>query len=225
MPTPDDLAGGITDCDELLINDTVGSASPAKLTYDGTTIKAQDDAGEYNPRDGRVTIKDEGVEIGSEKASEMDFAGVGVTVTQVAGVGNEGKKLITIPGVSAQAASFDIHLGWVKDVTQSYIKFASPNYQGLGFIFPGTDRVGTPADIRILARVKGAGKFADFRIYDVDNAQQIAEKISHGDAEFTIFSLGTIANLPAGEAWWEIQGRKSATTGDEGQIKAIWVKF
>lgn len=100
MPTPDDIAGGIADCDELIVRDPANDASEGHLTYDATlgVFVGNDNTGAFNPRDGRIDVLDEGVLVGTEKATELNFVGTAVTVTQVAGVGNEGKKLVTISG-------------------------------------------------------------------------------------------------------------------------------
>ena len=53
MPTPDDLAGGLTDADEILVNDTAADPSgPGRITYNGGSFKAEDGSGVFNLRSG-----------------------------------------------------------------------------------------------------------------------------------------------------------------------------
>jgi len=77
------------------------------------------------------------------------------------------------------------------------------------FIFRGTTVLGTPTTIKAICDSTTSG---DIKIYDVTNAQTICEKLGVSSATPAIFDLGTLSNLPTGEAIFEIQHRKDSTT-------------
>lgn len=53
MPTPDDLAGGITDADKVILNNAGETAdAPGEFVYDGTDFVFRDSVGPFNPRVG-----------------------------------------------------------------------------------------------------------------------------------------------------------------------------
>jgi hypothetical protein len=73
------------------------------------------------------------------------------------------------------------------------------------FPFPGT-AVTSVSKINSLLRRNGAATSVSMRIYDITNAQVIAEITGVTTLDETVISdLGTISNLPAGEATFEIQ--------------------
>ena len=84
----------------------------------------------------------------------------------------------------------------------------STTYATLGsFIFPGSAITGVLTEINALVRRNGAATSVSLRIYDVTNAQVIAELtgITNLDAD-VISDLVVISNLPVGEAKFEVQG-------------------
>jgi hypothetical protein len=97
--------------------------------------------------------------------------------------------------------------GWIafNDVVQSTV--IAPAYERVSaFPFPGTAVIPTITKINALVRRNGAANSVAIRIYDVTNAQVIAEVTGITTLDETaITDLGTISNLPAGEATFEIQ--------------------
>lgn len=72
------------------------------------------------------------------------------------------------------------------------------------FCFPGSTKRGTPSTIKIIAYTD-AGKFFDMRIQDVTNANTICEVTNQTNTAPAIIDMGTISNIPAGEAIFELQ--------------------
>jgi len=91
----------------------------------------------------------------------------------------------------------------------------STTYATLGvFIFPGTGVTGVPTKINALVRRNGAATSVNLRIYDVTNAQVIAELTGITNLNADIISgLGALANLPVGEAKFEVQGLRVGGPG------------
>lgn len=86
------------------------------------------------------------------------------------------------------------------------------------FIFSGTVETGVPNAISILAFTSAAS--GDIRIFDSTNALTIAEK-NLTNATQEILDMGSLTNLPGGEAVFEIQGKK--TGGGSVSIAALQV--
>ncbi|MHC4342910.1 MAG: hypothetical protein ACYSX0_22200 [Planctomycetota bacterium] len=119
----------------------------------------------------------------------------------------------------------DIQIPMIKDNTTPWVEYGQVYYQGVEFIFPGTDRRGPPTVIKMIARAKDSGKSADLRVYDFTNSQVIVEKLGITNTEFAIIDLGDIDNLPTGEARWIAQGKKPASGGTNAQIKLCYVGY
>ena len=82
------------------------------------------------------------------------------------------------------------------------------------FPFSGTAVIPTISKINALLRRNGAATSVSMRIYDITNAQVIAEVTGVTTLDETaITDLGVISNLPAGEATFEIQLLKVGGTG------------
>jgi len=76
-------------------------------------------------------------------------------------------------------------------------------------IFAGTTALGTPSKIKAIA---DSVTSASIKIYDVTNSQTICELTGLSSGSPAIHDLGTLSNLPTGEAIFEIQGKKDSTT-------------
>lgn len=100
-------------------------------------------------------------------------------------------------------------LTWAKHITKS------GTYEAVGiFIFRGSNDVGTPVSIKAIFGCD-AGVTGDVRVYDVTNSQLIAELTGSTVAYPSLVDLGAIANVPTGEALWELQVRKTAGGGND----------
>ena len=88
-------------------------------------------------------------------------------------------------------------------------------------IWPGSNAVGVPASITANMFVKDSGDEGDFRLYDATNGLTIAEILDITSDDVTdLIDLGSLSNIAAGEALWEIQGLES--TGDKGAEFNLW---
>ena len=92
------------------------------------------------------------------------------------------------------------------------------------FIFKGTTALGTPTNIKAILHINGATD-GSIRIYDVTNAQTICELTGFTEANPTIKDLGTLSNLPAGEALFEIQLKRTGTGGQSSDIHGLSIYF
>jgi hypothetical protein len=121
----------------------------------------------------------------------------GVTIT---GSGTPGDPLVSSGGSGGGIRSSFISFN---DAVQS----SSLTYERVAaFPFPGTAIIPSLSKINALVRRNGAATSVSIRIYDASNAQVIAERSGIVTLDNTfITDLGTISNLPAGEATFEIQ--------------------
>jgi hypothetical protein len=101
--TPDDLAGGLTDADKLLLNNAGETAdNPGEAVFDGTNFVMRDNAGPFNPRTGGASF-DEKVKV-SANDTTTDYlgakvvAGTGVTITEKDDGANETLEVAVTPG-------------------------------------------------------------------------------------------------------------------------------
>ena len=91
------------------------------------------------------------------------------------------------------------------------------------FCFCGTDKVGTPTNIKIIAHVEKITGEGNVRIYDVTNSKVICEKTGIFNLVSEVIDMGVLSNLPTGEAVLEIQAKN--LDGDETRISSLAVKF
>jgi hypothetical protein len=111
--------------------------------------------------------------------------------------------------------------------SSKHVSTTSPTYESLAhIIFPGTNTVGTPTNIKINAwRTGGAPTPAvDFRVVNLNNADVIAEvtgiTVTNED---NIADMGTLSNLPTDATVFEIQGRRSG--GATGFISSLEISY
>lgn len=96
-------------------------------------------------------------------------------------------------------------------VNYPYLESAGAVYTLISqFIFLGTTKLGTPTKIKSITWRNG-GDTVDIRIYDVTNSQIICEKTGIVDLVATVHDLGTLSNLPSGEAIFEIQHKANGS--------------
>ena len=108
--------------------------------------------------------------------------------------------------------------------SQNYLFTKNATYTVLSrFIFRGTIALGTPTNIKIVAHVKTAAKPGDVKVYDLTNTETICEVTGINGTSSYIIDLGTISNLPSGEAIFEIQAKDPL--GDEIRVSGLIVEF
>lgn len=100
-------------------------------------------------------------------------------------------------------------------------KIGNQTYTAIAhMIWRGSTSLGTPSNVRVKARRSGGSSDYDIRLYDVTNALQIAEVTAQVNDVFAIIDLGTLSNISAGEAMWEVQG-KVGDGSTEGRLAAV----
>jgi len=90
------------------------------------------------------------------------------------------------------------------------------------FIFRGTGNVGTPTNIKIIGYVESSE--GSYCIYDVTNSQCICEATGKTDTDPTIYDMGSLSNLPAGESIFEVQA-KNSSNGKRAYIESLVMVF
>jgi len=90
----------------------------------------------------------------------------------------------------------------------TYLERVGDTYAAVAqFEFPGSVAWLSPTHIRALVHWDNGGlatKMA-IRVYDVTNAHVICEKLNIADIVPTAHDLGTLTDIPAGRAVWEVQ--------------------
>lgn len=83
------------------------------------------------------------------------------------------------------------------------------------FVYRGSSVTGDITTIKFAAAINDssdpATKNSDLRIYDTTNSLVIGTVTYTGNSSVQVVNLGTISNIPIGEAVLEIQGRKGST--------------
>jgi hypothetical protein len=88
---------------------------------------------------------------------------------------------------------------------QPYIESTAVAYETIGYFeWPGTNIVDALSQLRVIVSL-GGGTSMSVRVYDSTNIQTIAELTGITDTTFTTRDLGTLSNLSATDAVWEIQ--------------------
>lgn len=120
-----------------------------------------------------------------------------------------------VPGATGMDVSFT-------DGNSPDVQTSSAVYKPVGRVeFEGSTLVGTPTMVKAIAwRGAGAGT-VDVRLYDVTNAQVVAELTGISDTIPTIQNLGALANIPAAPAIFELQMRRvgAGTTANASSMR------
>jgi hypothetical protein len=93
-----------------------------------------------------------------------------------------------------------------------------------GFVFPGTDKIGDISKINAIVFPNGAATGVDMRILDATNALVICEVLNVTTGATTITDMGTISNLPTGEAVFTIQIRRLGP-GGQARVSSITMEY
>jgi hypothetical protein len=131
-------------------------------------------------------------------------------------------------GTPGQSTSIDIVFADLESGDGAGIRVGETTYQTLGhFIWRGTTVNGTPTKIKTIAMAEGGvGKPIDIRIVDTTNGDVVVVEVSTESTVFVIIDMGAISNLSAGEAFWEIQGKRTSGGGTrDGRMSGIYIHF
>jgi len=92
------------------------------------------------------------------------------------------------------------------------------------FIFEGSAALAAITSIKAIASADGSTS-ADIRIFDATNSLVIADLTGFTNATPEIIDLGSISNVPTGEALFELQLLRDGGGGDRGLCSSLQVKF
>lgn len=132
------------------------------------------------------------------------------------------------PGATGpmQPGSHDLLMTWATDdfpfinrsIVLTYESWAS-------FIFRGSSVWSTPVSIKLLKYVDDATAHS-IRIYDVTNGNVIAEQTGLSYSGWIILDMGTLSNVPSGEAIWEFQAKRdSGAQAPEFRVASAILSF
>lgn len=111
------------------------------------------------------------------------------------------------------------------EYSKDYISFKKIYYETRReVIYRGSSIIGTPTNIKMLVSVRYSSRPCSFRLYDSINGNVVGELTSIANEEMQILNIGTIANIPTGEAILEVQG-KSNTSRGELKLYCIILEF
>jgi hypothetical protein len=106
--------------------------------------------------------------------------------------------------------------------TQPYQRIRKTQWQLAARVrFRGSDDMGAPLAVKAVMWVS-AGAEAWARIFDVTNDAVICEGGSTTSEVAEVVDLGTVQNVPTGEAVWELQVKRS---GSEGRIHSLSIDY
>lgn len=92
------------------------------------------------------------------------------------------------------------------------------------FIFEGTNCLGNILGMNVVTRKNAGPTSYDVRVFDFTNVKVIAELLGSTNTVYEIKDMGTLGNLSAGIALWELQMRRNAPGGGRVFISAYSVE-
>jgi len=129
----------------------------------------------------------------------------------------DGKKTVRLTNLDSTGV---ILSGSFTNNGDPYVSGSSATYETVAhIIWAGSDTLGTPTTLFLALSTKTT-KTANFRIYDLTNAQTIVEKLAYTNTTVTIEDMGTITNVTTDKADWVVQIQRNET-GAEGRVAAI----
>jgi len=150
--------------------------------------------------------------VGTNKAiNEIAITGAGQSLV----FDGNGKATLDIPGGGGGGDNSSTY-SWSENATNPWLKTGSNSFIIVAKIrFKGSTAVGTPTAI------KAVGLRSTIKIFDFTNSLTIAEG-GNTSTTSVIFDLGTISNIPTGEAVFEVQLKKN---GGEAKMSALSLDF
>ena len=130
-----------------------------------------------------------------------------------------------IPGGGAQGNRY-MHIPFGGSNNPGYrYEFNQKTWEiGNQFIFIGSDVIGTPNKIHIIAWVSNGTKPGNIQLYDYTNDNVICSWSSLASEAFTIYATTDINNIPSGASIFQIQGQ-TASNGGKVYISWLMVEF
>lgn len=213
MPkTPDRFPGTREETELLLRSQGTDPTDAGAARYVSGDFRLRDSIGVFNPRD------DEKAKVSANDTTPGYLngklvAGTGIALTEQNDGGNE---TLQIKGSGAASGTAEQYLLTEKN-TDPYLKIQSGDWAVHGTLrYRGSATVGTPIAMKAILWMNGTDGTVECRVYDLTNGNVVATGGSVVDEpDPTVVSLGTVQNIPTGEAIFEIQCKR---TGNEGRI-------
>lgn len=170
-------------------------------------------------RDGNAIHGDESAEISAltEKGTPVN---ADLVIIEDSAASNA-KKKVQVGSLPGSSGTQLIQSMCYAEKDKPYVDSSSSSYFVHGrTAFAGTTKMGTPTNIKAIANVTaGTGSM---KIYDLTNAATIAENTSITGTTPAIIDLGTLSNLPTGEAIFEIQIKVTTGSFEFSCVSIIW---
>lgn len=117
------------------------------------------------------------------------------------------------------------HQGWYELPFTKIVTGDTSYFTAHTFCFNGTDVIGIPQQINVVAGIIDAGALLDIRIYDVDNLQTISEITGVTDAYPVVVMMPAPANMSGQMAIWEVQIKKQGAGPKEVAVASLCMRF
>ena len=105
-----------------------------------------------------------------------------------------------------------------KNLTVSYVSQSA-------FEFKGILQVGSPSKITYVGNGSDGSPAHSVRIYDITNAQVIAEMTGSVNAVRGIIDMGAIANVPSTGAIWEVQAKRDGAGSVALELSSLTIEY
>lgn len=147
--------------------------------------------------------------------------GAAVTVTEKNDGADESLEIKLTNNLAGQIQTYAIG-----NNTAPFIKVSAASYLLVRqFVFKGSNTVGVPTNIKVIAGSEIVDKGFDIRIFDSTNANVLAEMLNITTIGMIIRDMGTLSSIPTGESIFEIHMRKNVSSGGTGKIASLEVFY
>ena len=127
----------------------------------------------------------------------------------------------TIADLAAGSTTNDINYAYGTGNSSGFIMASTSFAVNRTFRFGGTTALGTPSAITIIAFNNNTS--SDAKVYDLTNSLEICT-VNFTNGSFAIIDMGTLSNLPTGEAIWELQTQHTGG-GTGGDLASLTIEF
>lgn len=121
----------------------------------------------------------------------------------------------------------DVTISFATDPNSFVSKNAGATYETCAaIIFRGTDVIGTPKAVKVIKKASSANPAHSIRVVDTTNDNAvIAEVTGLTSTTQDIAGLGTLSNLSASEAVWEIQFKRDDAGAVSIDVICVQIQF
>lgn len=211
--TPDRFPGSREETEVVLRDQASDPTDAGAMRYNSGDFRMKDSVGVFNPRsdDKLASVSSNDTTPGYLNGKLV--AGTGIALQENNDGGNE---TLEVSGSGAAPGTSEQYLLTEKN-TDPYLKIQGGDWAVHGTLrYRGSATVGTPVAMKAILWMNGTTGTVECRVYDLTNSNVVATGGSVVDEpDPTVVSLGTVQNIPTGEAIFEIQCKR---TGNEGRI-------